>query len=123
MGDIKKGAGVPGLPEQGGHLWRELRQLLVDPYCSLRDKGNPPPFGALPDRYAPVRRRPGVASHLSKGGRIAIVLSYCYLTALAYPFKWSKTRGGYRVEWLGMETEYSSFRLGLTEKRASWLVA
>ena len=37
--------------------------------------------------------------------------------------KWSKTRGGYRVEWLGMETEYSSYRLGLTEKRASWLVA
>ena len=55
-------------------------------------------------------------------GRIAIVLSYCYLTALGYPFKWSKTRGGYRVEWLGMETEYSSYRLGLTEKRAKWLV-
>ena len=35
----------------------------------------------------------------------------------------SKTRGGYRVEWLSMETEYSSYRLGLTEKRAGWLVA
>ena len=55
-------------------------------------------------------------------GRIAVVLSYCYLTALGYPFKWSKTRGGYRVEWLGMESEYSSYRLGLTEKRARWLV-
>ena len=40
----------------------------------------------------------------ARRGRIAIVLSYCYLTALGYPFKWSKTRGGYRVEWLGMET-------------------
>ena len=30
---------------------------------------------------------------------------------------------GYRVEWLGMETEYSSYRLDLTEKRAGWLVA
>ena len=58
----------------------------------------------------------------TKRGRIAIVLSYCYLTAFGYPFKWSKTRGGYRVEWLGMETEYSSYRLGLTEKRATWLV-
>ena len=51
-------------------------------------------------------------------GRIAIVLSSCYLTAFGYPFKWSKTRGGYRV----VETEYSSYRLGLTEKRATWLV-
>ena len=59
----------------------------------------------------------------ARRGRIAIVLSYCYLTALGYPFKWSKTRAGYRVEWLGMETEYSSYRLGLTEKRAGWLVA
>ena len=59
----------------------------------------------------------------TRSKRIAIVLSYCYLTALGYPFKWSKTRGGYRVEWLGMETEYSSSRLGLTEKRANWLVA
>ncbi|CAE7930452.1 unnamed protein product [Symbiodinium sp. KB8] len=23
-----------------------------------------------------------------------------------FPFKWAKTRGGFRVEWLGMETEY-----------------
>ena len=29
----------------------------------------------------------------TKRGRIAIVLSYCYLTAFGYPFKWSKTRG------------------------------
>ena len=32
-------------------------------------------------------------------------------------------RGGFRVEWLGMETEYSSYRLGLTEKRSGWLVS
>ena len=59
----------------------------------------------------------------TRRGRIAIVFSYCYLTALGYPFKWSKTRGGYRVEWLGVETEYSSYRLGLTGKKARWLVA
>ena len=28
----------------------------------------------------------------------------------------------YRVEWLGIETEYSSYILGLTHKRARWLV-
>ena len=27
------------------------------------------------------------------------------------------------MEWLGVETECSSYRLGLTEKRAGWLVA
>ena len=26
------------------------------------------------------------------------------------------------MEWLGVETEYSSYKLGLTRKRASWLV-
>ena len=46
----------------------------------------------------------------TRKGRIAIILSYCYLTVLGYPFKWSKTRGGYRVEWLGMETECSSLQ-------------
>ena len=40
---------------------------------------------------------------------------------LGYPCKWAKTRGGYRVEWLGMETERSSYRLGMSNKRASWL--
>ncbi len=58
----------------------------------------------------------------TREGRIGIVLSYSYMSAMGYPFKWAKTRGGYRVEWLGMETEYSSYRLGLTERRAAWLV-
>ena len=48
-------------------------------------------------------------------------MSCLLLSVLGYPFKWAKTRGGYRVEWLGMETEYSSYRLGMSKKRASWL--
>ena len=55
-------------------------------------------------------------------GRRGIPLSYLYLAALGYPFKWAKTRGGFRVEWLGMETEYPSYKLGLSLKRATWLV-
>eukprot|EP00439_Symbiodinium_sp_Y106_P000169 s14948_g1.t1 len=39
-------------------------------------------------------------------GRRGIPLSHLYLAALGYPFEWAKTRGGFRVEWLGMETEY-----------------
>ena len=55
-------------------------------------------------------------------GRKGIPLSYCFMSLLGFPFKWAKTRGGLRVEWLGMETEYNSYRLGLTKKRAAWLV-
>ena len=54
-------------------------------------------------------------------GRQGIPMSYLLLSVLGYPFKWAKTRGGYRVEWLGMETEYSSYRLGMSKKRATWL--
>ena len=56
-------------------------------------------------------------------GRQGIPLSYLYFASLGYPFKWAKSRGGFRVEWLGMETEYSSFRLGLSAKRALWRVS
>ena len=48
--------------------------------------------------------------------------SQTVLATLGYPFKWAKTRGGFRVEWLGMETEYPTYKLGLSQKRATWLV-
>ena len=53
-------------------------------------------------------------------GRRGIPLSYLFLATLGYPFKWAKTRGGFRVEWLGMETEYPTYKLGLSLKRATW---
>ena len=55
-------------------------------------------------------------------GRRGIPLSYLFLATLGYPFKWAKTRGGFRVEWLGMETEYPTYKLRLSLKRATWLV-
>ena len=55
-------------------------------------------------------------------GRRGIPLSYLFLATLGYPFKWAKTRGSFRVEWLGMETEYPTYKLGLSLKRATWLV-
>ena len=55
-------------------------------------------------------------------GRRGIPLSYLYLAAFGYPFKWAKTRGGFRVEWLGMETEYPSYKLGLSLAEARYLV-
>ena len=35
--------------QQGGHLRRELRQLLVDPHCCLWGQGNSPPSGTSPE--------------------------------------------------------------------------
>ena len=90
----------------------------MDPHRSVRDKSYAPSSGKCPiDMLLYADDLESLAT--TRRGRIAIVLSYCYLTALGYPFKWSKTRRGYRVEWLG---EYSSYRLGVTEKRARWLV-
>ena len=54
-------------------------------------------------------------------GRRGIVLAYAILASLGLPFKWSKTKGGLNVQWIGYETSYATFRLGISERRASWL--
>ena len=56
-----------------------------------------------------------------KRGRRGIVLAYALLACLGFPFKWSKTKEGLNVQWVGYETAYASFRLGISERRASWL--
>ena len=56
-----------------------------------------------------------------RAGRRGIVISYAALAALGFPFKWAKTCGGFVVEWVGFETAYSSFKLGLSRRRAEWL--
>ncbi|CAE7463581.1 unnamed protein product, partial [Symbiodinium pilosum] len=57
-----------------------------------------------------------------RAGRRGIVISYASLAALGFPFKWAKTCGGFVVEWVGFETAYSSFKLGLSQRRAEWLI-
>ena len=52
-------------------------------------------------------------------GRRGIPLSYLYLAALGYPFKWAKTRGGFMAR---DGNGYPSYKLGLSPKRGSWLV-
>ena len=37
-----------------------------------------------------------------RSGRMGIPLAFVFLAALGFPFKWAKTRGGFRVEWLGL---------------------
>lgn len=54
-------------------------------------------------------------------GRQGLVLSFLYLSALGFPFKWAKQRGGQKVEWIGLYTDYATFRLGLSPRRSAWM--
>ena len=40
-------------------------------------------------------------------GRRGIVSAYLYLSTMGFPFKWSKQRGGLKVEWIGFFTDYT----------------
>ena len=59
----------------------------------------------------------------SPGGRRGITLSFLFLSCLGFPFKWAKQRGGLRVEWIGLYTDYTVYKLGLSPKRAEWMKA
>eukprot|EP00435_Cladocopium_sp_Y103_P074484 s15_g49.t1 len=56
-------------------------------------------------------------------GRRCQVILFILLAALGSPFKWKKQRGGLATEWIGLTTDYGTYSLGLSEKRAEWLVA
>ena len=54
-------------------------------------------------------------------GKVSCFLSL-YLSALGSPFKWSKQRGGLKVEWIGLLTDYSCFKIGVSPSLPGWLV-
>ena len=54
-------------------------------------------------------------------GRRGTVLSFLFLSTLGFPFKWAKQRGGLKVEWIGLNTDNTTMRLGLSPKRAAWM--
>ena len=43
-------------------------------------------------------------------------------SALGVPYKWNKFRGGLVVQWIGYEIDWEKGLLGISEKRAAWLV-
>ena len=57
----------------------------------------------------------------SPGGRRGIMLSFLFLSCLHFLFKCSKQRGGPRVEWIGLFTDYTTYKIGLSPKRAEWM--
>ena len=54
--------------------------------------------------------------------RASILLSIVLFLALGTPLKWSKFRGGYEVDWIGLHTAYRTYSLGISASRANWLV-
>ena len=55
-------------------------------------------------------------------GRVGAVLGFVTMAAVGTPFKWSKQRGGLASEWVGFTTDYREFSLGLSLKRATWVI-
>lgn len=49
------------------------------------------------------------------------MLAFLHLSTLGFPFKWAKQRGGMHVEWIGLYSDYPTYRLGLSPKRAQWM--
>ena len=59
---------------------------------------------------------------LGRQGRIGAVLAFSLMASWGAPFKWKKQRGGFITEWVGLTTDYVSFSMGLSEKRANWVI-
>ena len=56
-----------------------------------------------------------------RDGRRGLVLTFLFLSAVGFPFKWAKQRGGLKVEWIGLCTDYMNMTLGLSESRSAWV--
>ena len=56
-----------------------------------------------------------------KQGRLGAVLAFLVMAAVGAPFKWKKQRGGWATDWVGINTDYRQFAMGLSEKRSQWL--
>ena len=50
---------------------------------------------------------------------VAVVL---LMTVLGFPWNWKKFRGGDLVAWIGYEIDFSKFCVGISKKRAQWLI-
>ena len=63
--------------------------------------------------------------HLAAGGQNRWLTIWRFLVALemvGVPFSYPKFRGGFQMDYVGYWMDYSRFELGLSERRANWLV-
>ena len=96
------------------HYWRQvsaavgrLTQYLVSRYATTW-------IVPLADDY-----------HVEVGGahfRLAILVFFLLCEVLGCPLPWNKTNGGTVTNWVGFELLLREHALGLTERRAAWVV-
>lgn len=101
--------GVASTPYWWGRLSGALLRLG---HCLV----GPAPLEAL--LYADDLETMGIG----KEGRRCQVLMFVLLAALGAPFKWKKQRGGMTTEWIGLTSDFGRYSMGLSERRAAWLV-
>jgi hypothetical protein len=58
---------------------------------------------------------------ISKFRKIAPAL-FSFFGILGFPIKWAKVKGGTQFQWIGYWNDLDHYRLGISERRQSWLV-
>ncbi len=51
-----------------------------------------------------------------------VVALFLYLDIMGAPLAWKKTRGGFRVEWIGYTLSLEDWTIGVSQKKVKWLV-
>ena len=54
--------------------------------------------------------------------RASILLAVTILLAVGTPFKWSKFRGGYELQWVGYTFSHRLYSVGISQERSDWVV-
>ena len=63
--------------------------------------------------------------HLDAGGghcRAALVTFFVLCATAGIPLSWGKTAGSDVVTWVGFELRHRSYQLGISERRAQWII-
>ena len=52
-----------------------------------------------------------------------IVALFMYLEVMEVPLSWKKTRGGFKIEWIGYTIDLEGWRIGVSEKKVQWVLS
>ena len=52
--------------------------------------------------------------------RVALAL-FLFMDVMEVPLSWKKTRGGFRVEWIGYTVDLEQWKVGISERKVQWL--
>ena len=50
---------------------------------------------------------------------LLVLLLWCLVGT---PFSWHKTKGGFQVDWIGLQVDIGAFTVGITNSRVEWLI-